>query len=83
MKVTVASIRKYVEQHGLEPVQIDGIPEGLSFIEPDITIGQNTIHGEYIAFIPFSSWEDKPFVTSEKEKHLLELYNEQAKKHAI
>lgn len=83
MNVTVASITEYATKHGLEPVQIDGIPEGLSFIEPDITIGQNTIHGEYIAFIPFSSWEDKPFVTAEKEKHLLELYKEQTKKHAI
>lgn len=83
MKVTVTSIQKYIQQHGLEPVQIDEIPEGLSFIEPDITIGQNTIHGEYIAFIPFSSWEDMPYVSSENKKHLLELYKEQTKKHAI
>lgn len=81
MKITIDSITEYATKHGLEPVQIDGIPEGLSFIEPDIKIGTNTIHGEYIAFIPFSSWEDMPYVTATKQKHLLELYNEQMKKH--
>lgn len=81
MNVTLASIKNYVEQHGLIPVQIDSIPEGLSFVEPNIKIGKSQIMGEYVAFIPFSSWEDIPFVRSSTQKVLLELYNEQIKKH--
>lgn len=79
--VTLSSIKNYVEQHGLIPIQIDSIPEGLSFIEPDIKIEKNKIKGEYITFIPFSLWEDVPFVKSSTKKVLLELYNEQIKKH--
>lgn len=54
MKITRANVADYAEKHGLEPVQIDGIPEGFSFKEPDITIGDIEHKGRIIRFKPMA-----------------------------
>lgn len=57
MKITHANVQAWAKERGLEPVQVDGIPEGFSFKEPDIYIGEKMHHGEYVAYIPLSNWE--------------------------
>ncbi len=74
MKITRANIQEYVVSHGLEEVQIDGIPEGFSFKEPDITISDKPIKGNYLAFIPLSDGERGSRVTAATVGELLELY---------
>lgn len=56
MKITRADVQKWTEERGLEPVQIDGIPEGFSFKEPDIKIGDTLHEGDYVAYVPLSQW---------------------------
>lgn len=52
MKITRANVEQYAKEKGYEPVQIDGIPEGFSFIEPDITIGDILHKGRIVKFKP-------------------------------
>lgn len=59
MKITRANVAEYAQKCGLEPVQIDGIPEGFSFKQPGITVGSSFHEGEYIAFVPLREWEDE------------------------
>lgn len=59
MKITHVNIAEYAEQHGLTPVQVDGIPEGFSFKEPDIEIGGIEHEGQYVAFLPLKEWQDE------------------------
>lgn len=56
MKITHANVQAWAKERGLEPVQIDGIPEGFSFKEPDITIGDEDHIGGYVAYVPLSEW---------------------------
>jgi hypothetical protein len=65
MKITRANVEVYAKKLGLEPVQIDGIPEGFSFKEPDLTIGDKTHKGRIIKFKPLAEWEDKNAITYE------------------
>jgi len=59
MKVTRASVQEYVKDKGLELVQIDGIPEGFSFLKKnERKIGGFYDIGQYLVFIPLKSWED-------------------------
>lgn len=51
MKATRANVEQYAQTHGLIPVQVDSIPEGFSFQEPDITIGDKLHKGGYVAFV--------------------------------
>ena len=57
MKVTREFVSEYIKDKGYIPVQIDTIPEGFSFKEPDITIGGVSYEGEYVAFIPLENAE--------------------------
>lgn len=65
MKITRANVEEYSRKRGLEPRQIDGIPEGFSFKEPDITIGNSEIKGRIIKFKPLADWQDKDAITYE------------------
>ena len=73
MKVTKANIEQYVKNRGLEPIQIDGIPEGFSFKEPDIVIGLKKRKGQYIALVPLKEFEE---IKCSFEGQLLDLYNQ-------
>lgn len=66
MKITFANVKDWAEQRGLEPVQIDGIPEGFSFKEPTVTISNKEHIGGYVAYIPFSDW-DAVYANSEAD----------------
>lgn len=57
MKITKANVSKWATERGLIPVQLDGIPEGFSFKENDLTVGNVTNYGQYIAYVPLSDWE--------------------------
>lgn len=57
MKITHAQVQDWSRQRGLEPVQVNGIPEGFSFKEPDITINGTDHIGDYVAYIPLSDWQ--------------------------
>lgn len=54
MKWTRANVEEWARERGLEPVTIDGIPEGFSFKEPELTIGDEHHAGSYVAYIPLS-----------------------------
>lgn len=66
------NLEVYAKENGLEPVQLDGIPEGFSFKSPDIDIGGIKYIGTYHAFVPNSIGE----LISENAQRLLELYKE-------
>jgi len=73
MKATRATVEEYANSKGLEPVQIDSIPEGFSFKEPDITIAGVEHKGQYIAFFPLSEWSS---VKAETIEQLLQGYKQ-------
>lgn len=76
MKWTRAYVEEYAKGRGLEPVQIDGIPEGFSFIGPDIQIGDVWHGGYFYAFIPNGDTENKETLIQEKSPfELLEKFN--------
>lgn len=79
MKWTRVNVEKFVKEKGLEPVQIDGIPEGFSFKEPDVTIGGRFHKGELAAFFPLHDWSDG-FQVRNNEKDLLAVYKEKCRK---
>ena len=56
MRITRANVDQYAKEKGLEPIQIDGIPEGFSFIEPDIQINGVLHKGRIIKFKPLEEW---------------------------
>ena len=77
MKITRANVEEYAKSKGLEPVQIDGIPEGFSFKQSDITIAGKTHLGPYLAFIPLANWEDeRHYVSRFDPENLLKAYKE-------
>ncbi len=65
MKITRANVEEYANKHGLEPIQIDEIPEGFSFKEPDVKIGKATHKGRIIKFKPLADWQDENAITYE------------------
>lgn len=71
MKATKVNVEQYAHKHGLIPVQVDSIPEGFSFQEPDITIGDRLHKGCYVAFVPNS---EQKMVKVEKPEDLLKEY---------
>lgn len=77
--VTRVSAEEYAQAQGLEPVQIDGIPEGFSFRAPDIQIGDNHYQGGYVALLPRKNWSTSPIVRAETGRELLNLYNKNVK----
>lgn len=74
MKNTAAMVRKDAEAKGLQPVQIDGIPEGFSYKEDDITIGDVKATGRYVAFVPFNN--DEVRVYAESPEELIKQYKQ-------
>ncbi len=70
MKNTRANVEERAIQQGLIPIQIDGIPEGFSFKESDISIGGTNIIGEYIAFIPLTEQQ----ISSTNQEDLIDTY---------
>lgn len=73
MRLTRANIQILIEGKGYEPVQIDGIPEGFSFKEPEIRIGNVSYQGQYIAFIPLS---DDVRIAKDTPEELLTTFNQ-------
>ena len=65
MKITRANVETYAKTYGLEPIQIDGIPEGFAWREPDVTIGNKTHKGRIIKFSPLKDWDDPSAITYE------------------
>ena len=74
MKITKESVAEYATEHGLTPVQVDGIPEGFSWIEPDLTIGKELIVGRHVGFLPLRDWNEYHKVTAENAAELLTRY---------
>ena len=58
MRITRANVEAYAKTYGLEPIQIDGVPEGFAWREPDVTIGDKTHKGRIIKFKPLYDWAD-------------------------
>lgn len=73
MKITRANVEEYAKVHGLEPVQIDGIPEGFSFRSAGIQIGPKHYPGQWIAFVPLVEWEHGK-ISENSEEDLLTTY---------
>lgn len=73
MKATRANVELWAKERGLESVQIDGIPEGFSFKESAVTIGDQEHKGRYIAYVPMSNWK---IVYSPTAQQLLRDYNQ-------
>jgi len=71
MKWTVDTVAQKANDEGLEPIQIDGIPDGFSWKEPDVTIGGQTHAGKYVLFGPLGS----DVVRTETPEDLLNSYN--------
>lgn len=65
MKVTRDSVERFAFDKGLAPFQIDGVPEGFSFLEPDVTIGDIEHKGRIIKFKPLADWADNDAITYE------------------
>lgn len=57
MKITRANLLDYATRKGLEPLKIDGIPDGFSWKEPDIQIGDKLFIGKIINFKPLAEYE--------------------------
>lgn len=52
MRWTRASVEEDAIKKGLELVVIEGIPEGFSWKEPDVTIDEKVIPGKYVLYGP-------------------------------
>lgn len=79
MKATRANVEAYAKEKGLEPVQIDGIPEGFSYKAPDVIIGDKNYEGTYIVIYPGEEWDGTittlPHYTSATEERLVRMFN--------
>jgi len=75
-KNTRAAVAKYAEEEGWHPIQVDGIPEGFSFLKDGITISNTVIANIYIAFPPMS----EGLVKTDDINKLLSLYKQAIKK---
>lgn len=74
MKNTKANVIEYATKQGLLSVQLDGIPEGFSFIRESKNIGGKDTGEEYVVFVPHT----KAIVTMDTLKpieELLKLYD--------
>jgi hypothetical protein len=65
MKYTRANIR-----NNFESIQIDGIPEGFSFKEPDITISGIIHKGSYRVYVPLTDI----ILLAPNEEEILEIW---------
>lgn len=79
MKITKANVAEYAEKHGLESVQIDGIPEGFSFKEPNVTINGKEHIGQYVSFAPLRDWGfNQSMIRTNTIEELVTLYTKYA-----
>lgn len=65
MKITRANVEVYAKTYGLDPIQIDGIPDGFAWKEPDVNINGIEHKGRIIKFKPLADWADKDSITYE------------------
>lgn len=74
MKRTRANVAEWALARSLEPVQIDGIPEGFSFREPEITINGKDSGGDLVAYVPLTEHavygKDELELLTEYKKHV-------------
>lgn len=73
MKANRVNVDEYAKEKGLEPIQVDGIPDGFAWKEPDVTIGNITHIGDYLAFLPLLDFN---IVHGSDRDDLLISYNE-------
>ncbi len=79
MKITKELVADIAHKRGYEPVQIDGIPEGFSWMEPDVVINDVHHKGRYVAFVPLKNDTDVGgVIRSEKLEDLLAAYKDNA-----
>ncbi len=77
MKITRELVASIAQSKGYEPVQIDGIPEGFSWKEPDLTVGETTHKGRYVAFSPLKDEQaDGGVIRAETIEELLTIYKQ-------
>ena len=64
MRITRATVEQYAKEKGLEPIQIDGIPEGFSWVKKNEREIQGLYdYGHYMFFKPNAEWtEDLKFM---------------------
>lgn len=67
---TYSNVITRASSKGLVPYQIDGIPEGFSYKEADVTIGGKEHLGQYVAFLPLKEEQ----ISSTNKEDLLDLY---------
>lgn len=71
MKITRANVEQYAKEKGLEPIQIDGVPEGFAWKQPDVTIStthepEGKLHkGKTLIFKALADWADPKAITYE------------------
>lgn len=65
MKITRANVEEYAKHRGYEPINIDGIPEGFSFKEPEVNISGISHKGRIVKFSPLKDWSDNNAITYE------------------
>lgn len=77
MKITRELVASIAQSKGYEPVQIDGIPEGFSWKEPDLTVGETIHKGRYVAFSPLKDEAaDGGVMRAETIEELLPIYKQ-------
>lgn len=91
MKITRANVQDYAERSGLQPLQIDGVPDGFAWFKDIQTyVGGPYMDRQIVAFKPLAEWEkgmimvpvlvvDIKQLTLERErqiKRLLDYYNQ-------
>lgn len=57
MKATRANVAEYAEKKGLTLEHQDGIPEGFSWREPDLQIGEKLHKGRLVTFEPLKEFQ--------------------------
>ncbi len=57
MKITRANVQEYAKQKGLNPIQVDGIPDGFAWKEDDLEISGIIHKGRIIKFTPMEEWD--------------------------
>ena len=68
---TRASVELDANDKGLEPVQVDGIPEGFSWKQPDVTVGDVLHVGKYVVYGPLGL----DVVECRKQQDMVNIYN--------
>lgn len=65
MKITRANVEQYAKEKGLKLIQINEIPDGFAWKEPNITISSKTYKGKTLIFKALSDWADKDAIIYE------------------